>query len=235
MKTAPSCEDALAYLPCSHILAFGKGQVIYDHQRPSTAIYLVIDGKVKVSRVTDGGRQVIIDIYQPDEFFGEAAFLGLPAAPEQVTAIEDVRLMTWSASDLVELITRQPRLGIALLQIAVQRILDAIYRIQSFSADSIAQRLARTLIRFAERLGGEEQDGMVRMLPFTHETLAQYVGTSREIVTHWMARLQRDGCIHYSRRGILLHRETLRKWIEKAPKDAPTAPPAQETAPPAPK
>ena len=74
----------------------------------------------------------------------------------------------------------------------------------------------------------EEQDGVVRMLPFTHETLAQYVGTSREIVTHWMARLKRDGCIRYSRRGIMLSREKLRNWMESAPKDV--APPEVESA-----
>ncbi len=220
MRTADTVEDALAYLPCSRIVAFRKGQTIYDHHQPSDAIYLVIDGKVKVSRLADNGRQVIVDIFQPDEFFGESALLGLPQRPEQATAMEDTQLMTWSTADIEQLIMKQPRLGIALLQVTVMRMLDSVYRIQSFSAESIAQRLARSLLRFAERLGGEVlEDGSVRMLPFTHETLAQYVGTSREIVTHWMARLRRDGCVRYSRRGILLNRERLRRWMDATPKD----------------
>ncbi len=219
MRSGEFCEDALSYLPCSRIAAYRKGDVIYDHHQAAGAIYLVIDGKVKISRIADNGRQVIVDIFQPDEFFGESAFLGLAERPEQATAIEDTRLMTWSAADLEQHIMKQPRLGIALLQVTVQRVLDSLYRIESFSADSIAQRLARSLIRFSERLGEEEEGGVVRMLPFTHETLAQYVGTSREIVTHWMARLKRDGCIHYSRRGIMLSREKLRQWMLSAPKD----------------
>jgi len=52
-----------------------KGQTIYSQDQPSTSIYLVIDGKVKVCRLADDGRQVVVDIYQPDEFFGESAFL----------------------------------------------------------------------------------------------------------------------------------------------------------------
>lgn len=70
-------EDPLAHLPCSTILEYKKGQVIYNQDQPSTSIHLVIDGKVKVCRLADDGRQVVVDIYQPDEFFGESAFLGL--------------------------------------------------------------------------------------------------------------------------------------------------------------
>jgi len=51
--------------------------MIYNQDQPSTSIYLVIDGKIKVSRLADDGHQVVMDIYQPDEFFGESAFLNL--------------------------------------------------------------------------------------------------------------------------------------------------------------
>ena len=68
-------EDPLAHLPCSSILEYRKGQVIYSQDQPSTNMYLVIDGKVKVCRMADDGRQVVMDIYQTDEFLGESAFL----------------------------------------------------------------------------------------------------------------------------------------------------------------
>ena len=71
-------EDPLAHLPCSSIVEYKKGQIIYNQDQPSTSIYLVIDGKVKVCRLADDGNQVLVDIYQPDEFFGESAFLNLP-------------------------------------------------------------------------------------------------------------------------------------------------------------
>ena len=74
-------EDPLAHLPCSTILAYKKGQAIYDQDQPSTNLYLVIAGKVKVCRTAEDGRQVVVDIYQPDEFFGESAFLISHAVP----------------------------------------------------------------------------------------------------------------------------------------------------------
>jgi CRP/FNR family transcriptional regulator len=208
-------EDPLAHLPCSSILQYRRGQVIYDQQQPCTAIYLVIDGKVKVSRLADDGHQVVVDIYQPDEFFGESAFLGLPQRPEQATALESTKLMTWSASEIEEIIARKPRLAVALLQILVQRTLEFTHRIESFSVDNIARRLARSLIRFSERLGVEEGDGSVRMAPFTHELLSQYVGTSREIVTHYMNQFRRQGYLRYSRKGIILRRDAFKNWLHE--------------------
>ncbi len=219
MTNGPIREDALAYLPCSTIASFRKGQVIYDHNQPSGLIYLIIDGKVKITRIGDTGHRVVVDIYQPDEFFGEAAFLNIGQRNEQASALEDTKVMTWAASEIEQLVMKQPRLGVALLQMAVQRTVDSLHRIESFSVDNIARRLARSLLRFSERFGVLEEDGFVRMLPFTHETLAQYVGTSREIVTHWMARFQREGHLKYSRSGILLQASSLRKWLDNAKAD----------------
>src|SRR5439155_14395531 len=88
-------------------------------------------------------------------------------------------------------------------------------RIESFAVDNIARRLARTLLRFSERLGQNTEDGSVQMMPFTHEFLSQYVGTSREIVTHYMNQLRRLGYLRYSRKGILLYRDAMRDWLRQ--------------------
>lgn len=210
-------EDPLAHLPCSTILEYRKGQTIYSHDQPSASIYLVIDGKVKVCRLTDDGRQVVVDIYQPDEFFGESAFVGVAHCTELAVALENTKLMTWTIGEIEDIVTRRPRLAIALLQLLVQRSMDFGSRIESFSVDNIARRLARALIRFSERLGHQADDGSVQMIPFTHELLSQYVGTSREIVTHYMNQFRRQGYLRYSRKGILLHRDALKDWLKQAP------------------
>lgn len=208
-------EDPLAHLPCSMIVEYRKGQMIYNQDQPSTSIYLVIDGKVKVSRLADDGHQVVVDIYQPDEFFGESAFLNLPHRAEQAVALETTKLMTWTTQEIEDIIMRRPKLAVALLQILVQRTIDFSHRIESFSVDNIARRLARSLIRFSERLGTPDEDGSVRMVPFTHELLSQYVGTSREIVTHYMNQFRRQGYLKYSRKGIVIYKDAVRGWLEQ--------------------
>ena len=208
-------EDPLAHLPRSVIVECRKDQIIYNQDQPATNLYLVIDGKVKISRTTGDGRQVMIDIYQRDEFFGESALLNVPHCAEQATALEGTKVMTWTASAIDEIVKRRPRLAVALMQILVQRTINFTERLESFSTDNIQRRLARSLVRFSERFGTPEEDGSVGMMAFTHELLAQYVGTSREIVTQYMTRFRREGYLQYSRKGIILQPETLREWLRQ--------------------
>ena len=86
-------------------------------------------------------------------------------------------------------------------------------RIESLSLDNTARRLARTLIRLSE-LGNGAEDGSTEMTALTHELLSQYIGTSREIVTHYMNEFRRRHCVQYSRKhGILVYREPLKEWL----------------------
>jgi CRP/FNR family cyclic AMP-dependent transcriptional regulator len=71
-------EDPLVYLSSSSILEYQKGQTIYSHNQPSTNVFLVIEGTVKVCRMADESRPVVVDIYQNEEFFGESALLNSP-------------------------------------------------------------------------------------------------------------------------------------------------------------
>lgn len=212
-----SQEDPLAHLPCSAVAEYRKGSLIYDRTQPSKGLYLVIEGKVKVSRHDDEGHEVVVDLYQADEFFGESGFLNPGYDSDEAMAFEDTKVMFWSAVDLEVLATRQPRLGIALLQVLVRRNVDLTNRIVSLAVDDIARRMARTLIRFSERMGTLAPDGTVQMIPITHEVLSQYVGTSREVVTLHMNRFRRQGCLRYSRKGLALRRAALFEWLGSGP------------------
>ena len=99
---APSrpLEDPLAHLARTNVVEYPKGQPIYDQHQPSLAVYLVISGKVKVSRLAGDGRQVVVDIYRPDDLFGESAFLDTPPRFDHAVAMEDTRLMSWTPAEI---------------------------------------------------------------------------------------------------------------------------------------
>jgi CRP/FNR family cyclic AMP-dependent transcriptional regulator len=203
--------DPLAYLPCSPIGEFGQGQAIYTPYQQSTKIYLVVQGRVKISRQADGS-EVVVDIYQADEFFGESALAGPELRMEMAVALERSRIMSWSREEIVDCASLRPQLAMGLLQLMVRRSMDFGSRIESFSVESTGRRLRRSLIRFAERFGSETEDGSVRMAALTHELLSQYVGTSREIVTHYMSQYRREGYLQYSREAISLGPRALVEW-----------------------
>jgi CRP/FNR family transcriptional regulator, cyclic AMP receptor protein len=209
-------EDVLEHLPISCTTEYRKGRTIYGPDNPATSIYLVVTGKVAISQIAEEGREVLLDIVRTDELFGESAFLDGFRRAEQATALENAKLMTWAISDMEDLVMKRPRLAVALLQILAQRNSELTRRIESFSIDTIERRLARSLLRFSERLGTPEEDGAVRMMPFTHALLSRYVGTSREIITYYMNRFRKQGYVSYSRQGILLYRDTLQTVLNRS-------------------
>ena len=218
-------EDPLNYLLYSQVVEYRKGQVIYNQDTPSTNIYVILKGRVKVSRVAEGGRQVIVNIYQTKEFFGESALLHLPQRPEVATALDNTKLMTWTMSEVEKWAVLQPRLGIAFAQMLAQRTTEFARRIESLSSDNVAQRLARCLISLSERMGTPQKDGSVRMVHFTQELLSEHIGSRREIVSTYMNQFREQGYLQYSRKGIVLYRDALHKWLrESGPKRANFAP-----------
>jgi CRP/FNR family transcriptional regulator len=213
-------EDVLEHLPVSTTIECSKGQIVYGPHQPSANIFLVAAGIVKLSQIAEDGREIVLEIIRRDELFGESAFVNGHRQSEQATALESAQLMVWPISAVEDLVTKRPRLAVSLLQISAQRTVDLAHRIESLSIDKIERRLARSLIRFAERLGTPEGDGSVRMMPFTHELLSQHIGTSREIVSHHMNRFRKQGYLSYSRQEIVLYRDALAAWIAGSARSA---------------
>jgi CRP-like cAMP-binding protein len=215
LETHVRFEDVLDHLPISCTTKYRKGQTIYGLNHASKSIYMVVTGTVGVSQIADGGRELLLELVRPDELFGESAFLDVPRRCEQAIAIERAELMTWPISEIEGLVTKRPPLAMALLQFLARRNAELTRRIESLSIDTIERRLARSLIRLSERLGTPEEDGSVRMMPFTHVMLSRYVGTTREVVTHHMNRLRKQGHVRYSREGIHLNHRSLRMVLDK--------------------
>jgi CRP/FNR family cyclic AMP-dependent transcriptional regulator len=156
----------------------------------------------------------VIDIYTVDEYFGETGLLGLSARGQSAIALENTTLMSWTTDDIEEQIERYPKLGMELVRLMVQRSRDFEERLQSFALEKTTARVARSLLRFADRLGTPQPDGSLRIPPLTHQVLSEYVGTSREIVTFQMNALRQQGYLNYSRKGISIHRDALREYLK---------------------
>jgi CRP/FNR family transcriptional regulator len=218
-QTQNSLVDPLAYLPCSSVIECEKGQEIYSPRRPPRGIYFIIDGRVKQCRTAEEGSLVVLDIFFSDEFLGEEVFLGQSLPTEAAFALEATRLMWWTVDDIEEIIARRPKLAIAFLQLLVKRSGERSSRIESFAVDNIARRLAGALIRFSEFSEQKKENGWVKMMPFTHQLLSEYVGTTRETVTQHMKRFREWDYLRYSRHGIVLWREALRKWLRYESKE----------------
>jgi len=208
-------EDLLAQLPKTNAVEYRRGQLIYNAAQSLDRVYIVTEGKVMVSRIVNQDKQVVVDICQPSDIFGESALVNGFARGEQASALENARVMSWTAAEVVDRVTRQSRLGVALLQTLARREAELTWRMESLAVDTIHLRVARSLIRLSGRIGTRQEDGSARMAPLTHKMLSQYIGSTREIVTHHMTEFRKMGYLNYSRNGIVIYRDALMEWLQR--------------------
>jgi CRP/FNR family transcriptional regulator len=195
-------EDPLACLPRKPVQDFARKRVIYDSQQRTEHLYVVISGRVKVSHTAPDGNQTVIRIVAADGFFGESALLGSLPDSESAVALENVKTMCWTTAEIEQQIEREPRLGLALVQYLVRQSIELQDRIQAMAVCKTPERVMIALAQLAESLGTRQDDGATRIGALTHHTLAEFVGTSREIVTFQLNRLRRLGMLRYSRKDM---------------------------------
>jgi len=208
-------EDPLAYLPLKTITQYQRDQVIFDEKNPPDRLYLVVQGRVKLISTPEPGITVALGVVSTEEFFGTECFLGLKEPPSTAIAIEPTKVMSWGEADLEQAILREPRLGIALMQTVAGTCIDLEERLQSLAVEKTPERVARAVLSFAQRLGEVQEDGSYRLPPLTHELIAQYIGTTREIVTCEMGDMRRKGILNYTRKRIVVQLDALRQHLNR--------------------
>ena len=203
-------NDALNYLPRRPLVEYPKGHVLYSGTADS--LYLVAAGRVKVVTVAADGCETIIRIVPGEGLFGEACLIDHYGA-ERAVALDRVQLMAWKRLEIEQQIEREPRLGLALMEEIILNCLDMEERMQAMAGCKTPERVMLSLIQLARRLGEPQPDGALRMLALTHHTIAEHVGTSREIVSSQMSRLRRLGLIAYSRRYLDVYSEAMEEAL----------------------
>jgi CRP/FNR family transcriptional regulator len=205
-----STHDALTYLPRTRILEYPKRCTIYDASRPPEHLYLVLRGRVKVFSTGENGVQTLLRIVTPEGFFGETALVPVDEnLRESAAALESTQVMSWSADKLMESIEREPRLALALCHYFGECNLVHRDRICAAASYKTGMRVVIALVQLARTIGTAMETGALRITGLTHHSIADYVGTTREIVTLEMNRLRRLGYLEYSRRSLDVHADAL--------------------------
>ena len=210
-------DDPIIYLPRKPVQEVPKGAFIYGPGSSNEFLYAAIAGRVRISHASTDGGQTVGRIVPSGGLFGEAALGGRPAPLESAVAMDDVTMMCWTREEVERQIEREPRLGVALFQTLARQGIQLQERIESMALYKTRERVMLALLRLGNELGSEMPDGAVRIASLPHHTLAEYVGTSREVVTFQMNRLRRLGMIRYSRQFIDIYPMQLRAALEPSP------------------
>jgi CRP/FNR family cyclic AMP-dependent transcriptional regulator len=175
--------------------SFKKDSVVLFEHETGTALFVIVEGKVKVSRVSDDGKEVILTILGESDFFGEMAILDGLSRSANVTAMEDSELFIIQRSEFLELLHVHPEVSIALLQELTQRLRAADMKIKSLSLKDAEGKVATVILQLADDVGKIKQGTVeIEKLPFQHD-LANMAGTSRETISRTLHTFAKKGLV----------------------------------------
>jgi CRP/FNR family transcriptional regulator, cyclic AMP receptor protein len=163
--------------------SFYKDNVILLEQESGSALFVIAKGKVKVSRVSEDGREIILTILSESDFFGEMAILDGLSRSANVTAMEDSELFIIQRSEFIALLYKRPEVSIALLLELTKRLRAADVKIKSLSLKDAEGKVASVILQLADDMGKIKQGNVeVERLPLQQD-LANMAGTSRETIS----------------------------------------------------
>ena len=188
----------------SRITSYRKHESIYLPGQPPNTVYLLKQGRVKISQVNNKGQEAILCLLEPGEIFGEVEALSGMPRKTLVQALEPVLVCEISRENFERFLERCPKVGMSMLKTIGGRLQKVETKFSDMVFHSAPARLAKLLLQLGESMGEEDQ-GIIRLkVRLTHQNLANLIGTSRETVSALLGQFQRQGILNQDRRQIYL-------------------------------
>jgi len=184
--------------------AFDKDTVVVEENEPGDTLYMILTGKVKVTNIGPDGKEVILSVLGPGEFFGEMSLLDEEPRSANVVAMAKTEMMLLRRRDFLNLLENNKEILSKLLAVLSARLRHANAQIRSLALLDVLGRIARLLLDIAHKEGRKLVDGSVVFRRPTHQEIASMVGTSRETVSRMIGDLSREGYIKISGKDIII-------------------------------
>ena len=181
-----------------------RGEHLFLEGDDGDALYVVIEGKMKLTRAAADGRENLLSVIGPSEMFGELSLFDPSPRTASATAITDATLAGLAHDDLRTWLASRPEVAMHMLRALAQRL----RRINDIKADlvftDVPGRVAKALLDLATRFGTQQDGGIQVNHDLTQEELAQLVGASRETVNKALADFAARGWVQLSAKSVLL-------------------------------
>ncbi len=188
--------------------SFRRGALIISDGDPADALYVVINGRVKVFLGSDDGKEVVLTILGPGESFGEIALLDEEPRSASVAAMEKTTVLVIRRDRFLELLRENSDLSWAMIRSLSHLVRRLTGSVQSLALNDVYRRIVEILEQRAVF------EGEVRVINerLTHQLLADMVGASREMVSRIMSDLVKGGYLTVSRDQIRINRRLPSGW-----------------------
>ena len=171
---------------------FENGNLIFLEESEGKNLFFVVEGSVKVTRLSKDGREVILAMLNAGDFFGEMSLLDGEARSANVIALEKTEVLSLNRDDFLDVLHDYPEIAIQLLKEMTSRLRKSDRQIVSLSLSDAEKRIALCIVRFADEQG-VIKNGQVTIpkIPIQQD-IANMAGTSRETVSRAMSLLTEE-------------------------------------------
>ena len=195
---------------------YHKGQLVFSQGEPADAVFYIQSGKVKVTVVSEHGKEAVVAIFQADEFFGEACLAGQQMRIATVATMTESVIVRLEKVAIVRVIQQEAEFS----ELFIAHILGRILRVEADLVDQLfnssEKRLARLLLLLANF--GKEGKPEPIIAKISQETLAEMIGTTRSRVSFFMNKFRKLGLIGYDgsiENGIEVHGSLLNVVLQE--------------------
>jgi CRP/FNR family transcriptional regulator, cyclic AMP receptor protein len=201
---ALSDEDATALRRGIIDVQLDRGERLFSEGDAGDKLYIILTGKIKLTKAAPDGRENLLSVHGPGEMFGELSLFDPIPRTSSATAVTSARLAGLAHDDLRAWLSTRPEVAMHMLQALAQRL----RRINDVKADlvftDVPGRVAKALLDLAERFGVQTPEGLQVNHDLTQEELAQLVGASRETVNKALADFTARGWIQLAAKSVLV-------------------------------
>jgi CRP/FNR family transcriptional regulator len=184
--------------------SYKKGEIIYYQGDLSYSLDIIKYGKLKITILTEEGKEKTLAILSEGDIIGEISLIDNKPRSATVEALEDCTLLSIKRDDFEKILQQYPQISIEIAKILSQRLRDADKSIEALTFYDVKTRIANILIGFGERYGKDTPKGIEIYTRFTHQELADLVGSSRETITRVLNELQNNNLISIEKNKILI-------------------------------
>lgn len=184
----------------------GKKEVVYFPEDSSNKIYFLKSGKVKLSKYSPDGKEMIMAILGPGEIFGELSVISQGKRAESAEVMEDAIICSLRIEDLQSMLQKNPNFNFSITKLIGLKLTKIQSRLESLVFKNTNERVKGFIKEMADEHGRTLINGteIEVKLKLTHEDIAKLTATTRQSVTTILSQLEKDGVILYDRKRILI-------------------------------
>lgn len=191
-------EDLIVYQ------TYPAGQIFHSPDEYGEQLFLLQSGRVRLYKLSSEGRALTLNVLEPISIFGEMTLVGQWMHDSFAEAMTECTIGIINRMELRAMLQRYPQISLSFMELMGQRLRETENKLTDIAFKSVPQRLATVLLNLARESGAVQTDSMPIVTRYTHQQLAEMIGSYRETVTKAIGEFRDGGLIQIDDETIRL-------------------------------